>query len=79
MRFASPRRVEDDQAKASAEGTKLIWLARMVIALRVRGTRLVDTSDVCDGSTGFNDAGSSFIDMGNQFANFPSIGSSAPI
>lgn len=72
IRFAPPF-VEDDQAKVSAEGTRLIWPTRVAIALLVRGTRLVDTSG---GSTGFTDAGSSLIDMGNQFANSQSIGSS---
>src|SRR5580658_3808853 len=66
LRFAPSRRVEDDQAKASAEGTRLLWPARAAIALFVRGRRLVDTSG---GSTGFTDAGSSFIDIENQFAN----------
>jgi hypothetical protein len=76
MRFVPPPRVEDDHEKASAEGTRLICPACVVIALWVRGTRLVDTSGVCDGSTGFTDAGSSFIDMGDQFACSQSIGTS---
>jgi hypothetical protein len=48
MRFGSPGRVEDDLAKVSGEGTRLIWLARVASALGVRGTRLVDTSDAPD-------------------------------
>ena len=46
----------------------------MAIALCVRGMRLVDTSGACEGSTGPTEAGSSLIDMGNQFANSQSIG-----
>jgi hypothetical protein len=85
MRLGWAGRVEDDQEKASADGTRVIW-GRVVIDLCVRGARLVDTSGGCDGSTGFTDAGSSFIDMfidmligmfidmfidkGNQFAEF---------
>jgi hypothetical protein len=63
MRFGSAGRVEDDHAKESA-GTRLVWLARAASALGVRGTRLVDTSDAADGSSGFTDAGSSLIDIG---------------
>jgi predicted Zn-dependent protease with MMP-like domain len=47
-----------------------------VIALCLRGTKLVDTSGACDESSGFTAGGSSLIDMGNQFANSQSIGNS---
>jgi hypothetical protein len=68
MRFGPAGCVEDDHPKESA-GTRLVWLARAASALGVRGTRLVDTSDAADGSSGFADAGSSLIDIGNQFGN----------
>jgi hypothetical protein len=51
----------------------------VAIALCLRSTRLVETSGTVDRSTELTDAGSSFIDMENQFANSSSIGSSAPI
>jgi hypothetical protein len=79
MNSASPRRVEDDQVKASAAGTRRIWPACVAIALCARGTRLVDPSDASEVSTGLTDAGSSLIDMGNQLAHAQSIGSSGPI
>jgi hypothetical protein len=75
IQFASPWRAECDE-KVSPEGTRLLWPAWVVTALGVRGTRLADPSDACDGLTGFTAAGSNLIDMGNQFAHTQSIGSS---
>jgi hypothetical protein len=61
MRLAPLRRVEDDHAKAPAEGTTLIWLAFLPIGFSVVE---IDTSgDGGGGLTGLTAAGSNFIDM----------------
>ena len=66
IQFVSPWCVEDDQEKVSPEGTRTLWPAWVVTALGDRGTMVADTSDACDESTGFTNAGSNLIDTGNQ-------------
>ena len=74
-------REEDDRAKMPTAGTTAIWAERVVMGLRVKGTRLVEEfgtwgGDAGDRSCVSTDAGSSLIDMGNEFANSQSIGNS---
>ncbi len=83
MRFGWPRRLaeddEDDRAKASASGTRVIWAARVVTAPGASGMRPVDTSVVCGGSGGMTEAGSNLIDMRDRlhelsiYRQFPPI------